>query len=388
MFEIGRRQILKGVPLALIGARLYRPGSAVAQALSPGDPLPGTGLVVGRPVPLTAEAPVSGMTTWITPIERFPILTSIASAFPAIDPASWGLSVGGQVERPGSITYDQLRGFPAHTAVALIECAGNSRNTVSPPLPPSFLNNGYIGNAEWRGVPLRLILDQFGLKAGAREIVLEGADRGKPPFAPTEVPFAKSIPVDKALHPDTLLVYEMNGVPLPRQYGGPVRMLVPGWYGTYHVKWIRHIEAIDQTFDGVFMTKNWRVRRRRDGFLREEAVSQVAVKSLIVRPSEGEKLTLGEHRIQGVAWSGGKDITSVHVTTDGGVRWRPARLLEPHATYAWRLWEFPWRVPSSGTYTLMARAADTSGAVQPFAYDLDLNGFEVNHVQPVRVQVG
>ena len=301
------------------------------------------------------------MTTWITPVERFPILTSIAHSFPDAAPASWTLSVDGQVERPGNMTYEQLRALPARSMVALIECAGNSRNTVSPPLPRSFLNNGYVGNAEWRGVPLNAVLDHVGVKPGTREIVLEGADRGKVPSATAEIAFAKTSPIDKALHPATLLVYEMNGVPLPRQYGGPLRVLVPGWYGTYSVKWIRRIEAIDQPFDGVFMTKSWRLRQRRDGFPREESVTQIVVKSLIVSPAAGDKLATGEHRIQGVAWSGGKDITSVQVTADAGATWRAARLLAPQATYAWRLWEFPWRVTSAGTYTLMARATDTSG---------------------------
>ena len=188
-------------------------------------------------------------------------------------------------------------------------------------------------------------------------------------------------------HPDTLLIYEMNGVPLPREYGGPVRALVPGWYGTYQVKWLMRVEVIDRVFDGVFMTRNWRVRRRHDGFLRDEAASRIAVKSLITSPGPGEQLGAGEHVIRGVAWSGGNDITSVRVTTDGGATWRFARLLAPHAPYAWRMWEFPWRATAAGSYTLMARATDTSGAAQPFAYDLDLNGFEVNQVQLVKVEI-
>jgi len=269
---------------------------------------------------------------------------------------------------------------------SIIECAGNSRNTVSPPLAKSAVNNGYIGNPEWKGAPLRLVLEQAGLKPGATEIVFEGADRGKAPAAPDPVNFAKSVPIDKALHPDTLLVYEMNGVPLPRENGGPVRVVVPGWYGTYQVKWVTRIDVLDHGFDGVFMTRNWRLRRIENGSIRDEPVSAIVVKSLVTSPESGQKIATGQQMIRGFAWSGGKDIASVRVSTDAGVSWRFARLLDPSATYAWRMWELPWQ-PDPGSHTLMARATDTSGAVQPFAYDLDRNGFEVNQVQSVKVDV-
>lgn len=379
---LSRRAFVGGLAVASVAAHPLLRGLAWAQT-------PGVGrLMVQRPSPLAAEMPLASLTSWITPNDLFHIITIMADPLPAIDPAQWRLSVGGEIERPVTLGYAELKALPARTVVAVLECAGNSRNSVSPPIPRSFLGNGFVGNAEWKGAPLRLVLDLAGVKPSAREVVLEAADRGKPAFAPTEVNFAKSLPLEKALHPDTLLVYEMNGVPLPREHGGPVRVIVPGWYGTYHVKWLTRLAVLDRPFDGVFMTRNWRVRRRRDGYLREEAASQVAVKSLITNIAPGAKLSLGSHGIMGAAWSGGKDIASVQVSTDGGVRWHFARLMEPQATYAWRLWEFPWQVTQAGTYTLMARATDTSGATQPFGYDLDLNGFEVSQVQPVRVEVG
>jgi DMSO/TMAO reductase YedYZ molybdopterin-dependent catalytic subunit len=377
-----RRAFVGRLPLALAAAQPLLRRLAWAQAPQTGQ------LIVTRPAPLVAEMPLTQLHSWITPNELFHIITVMADPLPSIDTASWQLGVEGQVERPFTVSYAQLQALPARTVVSVLECAGNSRKTVSPPLPGTPLGNGHVGNAEWRGVPLRLVLEQAGIKATAREVVVEAADRGKPAVAPAEVAFAKSLPLEKALHPDTLLAYEMNGVPLPREHGGPVRVLVPGWYGTYNVKWVRRIDVLDRPFDGVFMTRLWRPRRLRDGHLREESVSHVAVKALIARPSDGERLPIGTHRITGAAWSGGKDITSVRVSTDGGTTWQVARLLEPHATYAWRLWEWPWQVTAAGTYTFMARATDTSGAAQPFAYDRDLNGYEVSHVQPVRVEVG
>jgi DMSO/TMAO reductase YedYZ molybdopterin-dependent catalytic subunit len=386
MIVQSRRGLMRILPAALLGTQLLPFERAWAQTPVAGQPLAGKGLIVGRPSPLMAEAPIASMTTWITPNDRFPILTSIATEYPVIEPGAWRLNVGGLVEQQVTLTYEQLRALPARVVTSIIECAGNSRNTVSPPLPKSALNNGYIGNAEWKGAPLRLVLEQAGLKPGATEIMFEGADRGKTPAAPDPVNFAKSVPIDKALHPDTLLVYEMNGVPLPRENGGPVRVVIPGWYGTYQVKWVTRIDVLDHGFDGVFMTRNWRLRRIENGSIRDEPVSAIVVKSLITIPESGQKIAAGQQMIRGFAWSGGKDIASVRVSTDAGVSWRFARLLDPSATYAWRMWELPWR-PEPGSHTLMARATDTSGAVQPFAYDLDRNGFEVNQVQSVKVEV-
>jgi DMSO/TMAO reductase YedYZ molybdopterin-dependent catalytic subunit len=382
--SFARRHFLHLAAAAIAAPAL--PRLSFAQEPVVGQPLSGKGLVVGRAVPLTAEAPLDSFTTWITPNDRFPILTSIAQSLPQIAPNDWRLTVAGLTDQPLTLTYEQLRALPAQRIAALVECAGNSRNTVSPPFARSFLDNGYVGNAEWVGISLGMLLQQAGLKPGAVEVVLEGADRGRPPASAADVNFAKSVPIEKAIHPDTLLVYQMNGAPLPREYGGPVRALVPGWYGTYQVKWLTRVEVIDHTFDGVLMTRLWRVRRKSNGFLRDEPVSQIAVKSLITRPGSGTRLAAGPQVISGIAWSGGKDVASVRVSTDAGATWRLAQLLGPSGAYAWRLWELPWS-PAAGRYTLMARATDTSGAAQPLAYDPDLNGYEVNQVQPVPVEV-
>lgn len=381
---ISRRVVLGGIPTGLVMAHPLLRRAALAQATG------ATELIVHQKAPLVAEPPLAALTSPITPNNLFHVLTIMADPLPAIAPAEWRLPVEGLVERSVTLDYEQLKALPARTMAAVLECAGNSRNSVSPPLPQSYLNNGYVGNAVWKGAPLRSVLDQAGIKAEAVEVVLEGADRGTPAFAPGEVAYAKSIPIDKALHPDTLLVYEMNGAPLPREHGGPVRVLTPGWYGTYSVKWVRRIEAVDQPFQGVFMTKLWRIRERQEGFVRLGSVTQIRVKSLIFTPGDGDALAVGtSHIIKGAAWSGGKDIASVQVSTDGGASWRFARLLQrsEHGTaYAWRQWELPWDA-EAGSHTLMARATDTSGEAQPFAYDLDRNGFAVNQVQPVQVKV-
>src|SRR5256712_4566005 len=260
-----RRVILARVPLALPAAHPAFRARVWARAPSTGR------LIVQRAVPLAAEMPLSGFGTWITPNDLFHILTTMANPLPALDPPGWRLAVDGQVDQPITLSYEQLKALPARKIVAVLECAGNSRNSVSPPLNPPHLGNGYVGNAEWLGVPLHRILERAGLKPSAHEVVLEGADRGQPAFAPEEVPFAKSLPLEKALHPDTLLVYAMNGAPLPREHGGPVRAVVPGWYGTYHVKWLGRGSGGGRALHGVVQARAWRVQRRPGGGGRGEA---------------------------------------------------------------------------------------------------------------------
>lgn len=381
---LSRRALLAGLPSGLLLAHPWLRRVALGQDAAPA-------LTVHQQAPLVAEPPLGALVGQITPNRLFHVLTIMADPLPAIDPAEWRLEVEGQVDQSLTLDYEQLRALPARSMAAVLECAGNSRNSVSPPLEESYLNSGYVGNALWTGAPLRLVLERAGIKPEVSEVVLEGADRGTPGFAPGEVAYAKSIPIDKALHPDTLLVYEMNGVPLPREHGGPVRVLTPGWYGTYSVKWLTRIALLDRPFDGVFMTELWRIRERHGGFVQNGSITQVRIKSLILEPGDDEELGIGEHMIRGAAWSGGEDIASVQVSTDGGASWRFAQLLprsEEGSAYAWRQWELSWQAKEPGSYILMARATDTSGAAQPFAYDFDLNGFGVNQVQPVEVRVG
>src|ERR1700694_2352515 len=176
MVDLTRRKLVGGIRLGLLASQWGWAAIARAQAAAVGQPLAGKALIVGRPVPLTAEAPLSGMTSCITPNDRFPILTSIASSYPVIEPAAWRLSVEGVVERPAALSYAEHRALPSQSVTAIVECAGNSRNFASPPLPRSVLSNGYVGNAEWRGAPLRLVLERAGVKAATRAVVLEGAD--------------------------------------------------------------------------------------------------------------------------------------------------------------------------------------------------------------------
>lgn len=373
---ISRRALLGGVPALLLG------GPAILRSLARAE---ASSLIVRRPTPLLAEMAFEKLQDWLTPNDAFFVLSAFGA--PRVEAGTWRLTVDGEVEQPLSLTYDDLKAFPAKTKVALLECAGNSRSTVKPPPPGTTLGIGYVGNARWKGVPLQDVLARAGLKASGREVVFRGADAGKFAGLTTDVHFEKSVPLEKALHPATLLVYEMNDSPLPVEHGFPVRALVPGWYGTYSVKWLTAITVLDHAFEGPMMTRAWLARRRLGGLTRMEPISQIAVKSQIAQPAAGATISPGTHRIFGAAWAGGVDIAAVEVSADEGRTWRPARLLEPYEPYAWRFWESWWTVTQPGTYTLMSRAIDASGRVQPPGYDRDLNGFEVNQVQAVTFEV-
>src|SRR5437867_1412848 len=183
-----RRAILAGMPLALLAAHPAFRARVWAQAPSTGR------LIVQRAVPLAAEMPLSGFGTWITPNDLFHILTTMANPLPAIEPAGWRLAVDGQVEQPITLTYEQLKALPARKIVAVLECAGNSRNSVSPPLERSHLGNGYVGNAEWLGVPLHRILERAGLKPSAHEVVLEARTAASRPSRRRRCPSRRACP--------------------------------------------------------------------------------------------------------------------------------------------------------------------------------------------------
>jgi DMSO/TMAO reductase YedYZ molybdopterin-dependent catalytic subunit len=246
---------------------------------------------------------------------------------------------------------------------------------------------GAIGHAEWTGVPVKLLLERAGLKPGTSEILFEGADRGTEPDHPEIMPFARSLPLEKALHPDTLLAYRMNGEMLDESHGAPLRLFVPGWYGVASVKWLSRMAAIDQPFKGYFQTTKYTVKRNTPAGQETVIVGPMAVKSEVIRPKEGETLGLGANRIVGLAWAGEEAIAEVAVSTDGGKAWSKVNLIGPQAAYSWTLWEYIWEVAEPGDYTLLARSTSSTGRVQPRAYDTLNVGYVINFSRPIHVDV-
>jgi DMSO/TMAO reductase YedYZ molybdopterin-dependent catalytic subunit len=335
--------------------------------------------------PENSETPLEHVRSWVTPNRLFFVRNHFD--VPALDPSTWRLRIEGCVERPAEWTYDELAALPERTVFATVECAGNGRSFLRQREPGVQWGAGAIGHAEWTGVPLRLVLERAGVRPEAVEVLCEGADRGTEPDHPAPMQFARSLPLAKALDPDTLLALRMNGEPLEPSHGFPARLFVPGWYGVASVKWLRRIELLDRPFRGYFQSVKYTVQRRTDHGVETVAVGPMAVKSEIVRPADGAVLGLGTNRVFGVAWAGEETVARVEVSTDGGRTWAPAQLVGLQAPYSWTLWEYLWEVAEPGPYSLLARAVSAGGRVQPAEHDPLDGGYRIHHSRPTTVHV-
>jgi len=344
--------------------------------------------------PENLEFPFSTLSSFVTPSEQFYIRNHFA--MPRLDASAWRLSVEGAVERPFTLGYDELLRMPARTATATLECAGNGRVFLVPKASGAQWELGGAGNAEWTGVPLAALLDRAGVRAGAVEVIFEGADSGEiseEPKSPGVIHFARSLPLAKARGPRVLLAHRMNGAALPPAHGFPVRALVPGWYGMASVKWLTRIVVTDRPFQGFFQTLQYSYFQRRDGLPTLAPVTEMQVKAEIARPAMHEAVRANTaYRMHGAAWTSDSAVTRVEISVDGGRAWAAARLLDaPPAARgpdAWRLWEYDWRTPPRpGPRTVMARATDARGRTQPMERDPDRRSYMISHVLPIEVEV-
>ncbi len=335
--------------------------------------------------PENSETPLAGVRSWVTPNRLFFVRNHFA--VPPADLEAWRLRVEGRVAEPAEWTWEELNFLPDRSVFATVECAGNGRSFLQPHVHGVQWGAGAIGHAEWTGVPLRLVLQKARLQPEAIEVLFEGADTGAEADHPEPMAFARSLPIDKALDPDTLLATRMNGEPLEPSHGFPLRLLVPGWYGVASVKWLRRIEVLDRPFQGYFQSTKYTVQRRGPLGLERAIVGPMAVKSEIVRPHAGEVLGVGTNRLFGVAWAGTEAVARVEVSTDGGRTWAGAELIGPRAPYSWTLWEYLWEVADPGAYRLLARATSAGGRVQPAEHEALSGGYLIHHSRTTPVQV-
>ncbi len=347
-------------------------------------------VVVGEP--RCAEAPLGSLDSWITPTSRFFVRNHFP--MPAVETGEWKIDLSGQVARPGPVTLADLREFSNREIVVTMECAGNSRSTITPRTQGIRWQHGAIGTARWRGVSLAEVLHAAGILDAGRTIVLEGADRGPEAGSASDIPYAMSLPREKALDPDTLLATEMNGAPLSRAHGAPVRAIVPGWYGMASVKWLRRIQVLEGPFDGFFRTESYVIIGEGDDPDKPKTpVTSLRVKSLITYPPEHAEIPLGNHLIRGIAWSGDSEVRSVEVSyapagaLEPQISWTPATLLGPSERYAWRHWECPLEFQRPGYYLLRARATDAHGVTQPLRPSWNYRGVATNAVHAVSIVV-
>jgi DMSO/TMAO reductase YedYZ molybdopterin-dependent catalytic subunit len=387
---LSRRQLVArlsaaGLSAAAVSALAASPLTSFAQEATPeGTPTPEDLLrSLGKSPDLipysttnfgTPEGAVDGL---YTPNELFFIRSNgpVSIDIPA---AEWRLSVTGLVDSPLDLTLEDLQALPNTTVSvsSFLECSGNSRSRFGTDVEGTQWGNTAIGNAEWTGVPLAAVLDQAGVQEGAVDVVSQGGDFPE---------MQRGLPMDKALDPNTLIVWEMNGEPLPAPNGGPVRLLVPGWGGIASTKWLVGLEVIDQPFQGHYNIESYVIINEDEQAIRP--VTTMPVKSFISEPAPGDTLSAGSLTVAGYAWSGYAGIGHVEVSTDGGATWADADITLEAGPLSWVRFEYLWNA-SAGDALLRSRAYDLRGLTQPDDVPWNARGYQMNAVYEVPVTVG
>jgi len=333
------------------------------------------------------ETPVEYFNTWLTPVPHFFVRNHMHEPS-ELNADEWRLSIGGEVEKPFTLTLSDLSKFESHSVVNTLECAGNGRSLHRPQVPGIQWSKGAVSTGRFSGARLRDLLQRAGVKPAGKHLMFRGLDEvpGKVP------PFIRSIPIEKALDADTLVATHMNGAPLTKHHGFPARALVPGWIGAASCKWLTEIKVLESEFVGNFMSPAYRFPNQPgkpgDAVKPEDThpLTALSVKSVISGPRDGESLKAGRVAVHGAAWAGEADIVKVEVSTDAGASWNPAALGHDQAHYAWRLWKYEWKV-KGGDYTVLSRATDSQGRTQPNDPVWNPSGYLYNAADQVRIHV-
>jgi DMSO/TMAO reductase YedYZ molybdopterin-dependent catalytic subunit len=336
--------------------------------------------------PPNYETPLEYFRTPLTSNDVFFVRYHLAD-IPEIDAAAWRLTIGGDgANGEAQLTLDDLKKLPAVEVVAVNQCSGNRRGLFEPHVPGVEWGYGAMGCARWTGTRLKDVLARVGVKKEAVEIVLDGADG---PVHDKTPDFVKSIPVWKAMEETTLVAYEMNGAPLPHFNGFPVRIVVPGWTGTYWMKHVTSVRAVTRPFDGFWMKSAYRIPTGKfpvvARFISQETevgtpITEMVVNSLITSHRDGDGVSAGKVTVSGIAWDGGYGIRAVELSTDGGSTWAQATLDEDIGRYAFRPWSFQLSA-QKGRNTVMVRASNVIGQSQTASLILNPAGYHHNVMQ-------
>jgi DMSO/TMAO reductase YedYZ molybdopterin-dependent catalytic subunit len=376
--QLNRRDLIRGAVGGLVAATI-----PAAHAVDRKEDSPQ--LIVRGGSPLNAETPVEAFDSYLTPIDRFFVRSHFGPPSAVANPE---LNVEGMVKNPLKLNRLEWSRLKRVTLPAVLQCSGNGRALFSPKVPGVGWERGAVGNAEWTGFQLKELLEMAGIAAEARHVHLLGSDAPPHPRTPA---FFRSIPIERALDPSTLIAFQMNNASLPRLHGGPLRLIVPGWAGNHWVKWLRTITIATEEAPGFYMKTGYRMPRTPVSpgvnMKPEETVpvTTLNVKSLISSPTVGHRLAPKQVKIQGVAWTGPGRVTKLEVSMDGGP-WSSAELYGPDHENAWRLWRFDWQ-PTPGKHEVRARATDSSGDVQPETTPWNKSGYLWNGIESVAFEV-
>ncbi|HTP54847.1 MAG TPA: molybdopterin-dependent oxidoreductase [Thermoplasmata archaeon] len=304
---------------------------------------------------------------------------------PADREEAWSVALAGDVDRPRTWSLAELDALPQRSVVATLECAGNSRSRFRSIAAGEIAwGDAAVGCAEWTGVPLTELLRLARPDARAPYLWFLGADQGDDPGAPRFERGLSVLPGGPAS--ETILASRLNGEPLPREHGGPIRLVVPGWYGMAWVKWLVSIQVHPRPFEGWFQNARYVYRPADGDGAGALPVERLRVKSIVARPRVGEVVRHGEPCIvRGKAWSDGEAIRSVEVDTGSG--WKPARLLPGPGRFAWSHWEYPWVPETTGPHRIRCRAADAAGGSQPEAPTPNPFQYGCNSIHEIEVAV-
>ncbi|MDR3635264.1 MAG: sulfite oxidase [Isosphaeraceae bacterium] len=380
----GRRDVLRASFAATLAGMTA--GASRARGAEPRSAA--DGLIVRNRRPLDLETPVTELGSWLTPNDRFFVRSHFGP--PAVGLAPWEVSFAGLLDHDRTFSLNDLHAHEVVTVPAVLQCAGNGRGFFRPTIPGVGWERGAVGHAEWSGVRLADLLKKLGVRAGAAHVHLLGADGPPSPRTPA---WFRSIPLERALAPSTILATRMNGVPLPLLHGGPVRLIVPGWTGNHWVKWLRHVTVARDEAQGFYMQTGYRIPKLPvpPGAAVKPSdlvpVTTMNVKSLITTPAAGTRLARGEHEVRGIAWTGDGHVTRVEFSTDRDPAWKPAQFLDEARPGSWRRWRATWSAADRAPHTLRVRATDSNGESQPETTPWNRSGYLWNGIDAVTCEV-
>jgi DMSO/TMAO reductase YedYZ molybdopterin-dependent catalytic subunit len=325
----------------------------------------------------------------ITPNDAFFVRYHLADVPLGIDPNAFSVEIKGKVDRVTKLSLADIKKMPAVEIVAVNQCSGNSRGFSNPRVAGGQLGNGAMGNARWRGVPLRAVLDRAGVQPGARQVTFKGLDG---PVSDKTPDFVKALDIYHARNGEVMLAYSMNGADLPILNGFPLRLVVPGYYGTYWVKHLNQITVVDNVFDGFWMKTAYRIPDNDCNCVEPGTapkatipINRFKVRSFITSVADGAKLKANAPiMLKGIAFDGGKGVKKVAVSTDGGRTWAQSRLGRDLGKYSFREWQMPVLL-AAGTHELKVRATSNGGETQPMEPLWNGAGYLRNVVETIRV---
>ncbi len=396
---IKRRQFLglaaAGTAAAAFGTRAFAAGKTMTHPFANGE-RPVAAFPQKRPLIVMTERPPQLETPFevfnegiITPNDAFFVRYHLADIPTSVDPETYKIEVGGTVNTPLQLSLNDLKSMNAVELVAVNQCSGNSRGLFEPRVAGGQLANGAMGNAKWKGVPLKAILEKAGVKAGSKQVTFDGLDK---PVLPGTPDFLKSIDIDHALDGEVMVAYAMNGEDLPFLNGYPVRLIVPGYYGTYWVKHLTNVNVVDATFEKFWMKPAYRTPDNEckctepgKGPKHTIPITRFDVRSFITNVKNGQSVKAGKLELKGIAFDGGYGITDVVVSTDGGKSWTGAKLGEDLGKYSFRAWSTAVDL-KAGTHDLKVRAVNRIGQSQPTSALWNPAGYMRNVVETVQVK--